>query len=133
MLPTAVTQTQGEKALAHYIQSLFALTTPEEVLVSRDRDTPLSWVRHMEGLKCRVGSDARTHDPEWVPRMWAAAPRHILSSQEGGGVPWQVVPVTVFMQRCRKSKCSTLQYQLAVTSLSLVYFLPTTQLFLPSS
>jgi len=64
-----VTQTQDQKAVAHYIQSLFILTTLGQVLVSRDRDTPLSWVRHMDGLKCWVGLDARTHDPEWVLRM----------------------------------------------------------------
>lgn len=82
-----ITQTQGQKVVSSYIQSLFVLTAPGQVLVSRDQDAPLSWVRHMEGLKCQVGLDAGTHAPEWVLRMWAAAPQHNLFFREGSGVP----------------------------------------------
>lgn len=80
-------QTQGQKVVSSYIQSLFVLTAPGQVLVSRDQDAPLSWVRHMEGLKCQVGLDAGTYAPEWVLRMWATAPQHNLFSWEGSGVP----------------------------------------------
>lgn len=80
-------QTQGQKVVSSYIQSLLVLTAPGQVLVSRDQDAPLSWVRHMEGLKCQVGLDAGTYAPEWVLRMWAAAPQHNLFSWEGSGVP----------------------------------------------
>lgn len=70
-----VTQTWDQKALDHYIKSLFFLTTPGQAHISRDLDTPLSWVRHMEGLKCQVDLNARTHGPEWALGMWAAAPQ----------------------------------------------------------
>lgn len=96
------------------IFSLFVLTAPGQVLVSGNWDTPRSLVKHREGLECQVGLDARTHDPEWVLRMWLLLPDSI-SFQEGGGVPYLRYGVYAAAQR---RKGSTIQCQLAVTSLS---------------
>lgn len=71
----------------------------------------------MERLKCQVLLDAKTQDPEWVMSVSSCSLTQPLLPK----VLECLVSALLWVQQHRKSKPSTLQCQLAVTSPSLAF------------